>query len=72
MEEKYRQAFIDFHTDWIVSNHSECIFLKVLKECSKHIYALSYTLERILSMSRKGINSFFKMFNLIDIFQYRY
>lgn len=37
MKEKYRQAFIDFHTDWIVSNHSECIFLKVLKECSKHI-----------------------------------
>ena len=47
--------------------HSESIFLKELKECSKRIYeipkfifyALGYALERILSMSRNGINSFF-------------
>ena len=47
--------------------HSENIFLKELKECSKRIYeipkfifyALGYALERILSMSRKGIRSFF-------------
>jgi len=41
--------------------------LKELKECSKRIYeipkfifyALGYAIERILSMSRKGINSLF-------------
>lgn len=47
--------------------HEESIYLKELKECSKRIYeipkfifyALGYAIERILSMSRKGINSFF-------------
>lgn len=49
------------------SAHSESIFLKELKECSKRIYgvpkfifyALGYALERVLSMSQKGINDFF-------------
>ncbi len=49
------------------SVHSESIYLKELKECSKRIYeipkfifyALGYAIERILSMSRKGINSLF-------------
>lgn len=47
--------------------HSESIFLKELKECSKRIYgipkflfyALGYALERVLSMSQKGIGGFF-------------
>ncbi len=49
------------------SVQEDSIFLMELKECSKHIYgipefifyALGYAVERILSMSRKGINSFF-------------
>lgn len=49
------------------SVHEESIFLTELKECSKRIYeipkfifyALGYAIERILSMSRKGINGFF-------------
>ena len=49
------------------SVHSESIYLKELKECSRRIYeipkfifyALGYAIERVLSMSRKGINSFF-------------
>lgn len=48
------------------SAHSESIYLKELKECSRRIYevprfifyALGYAIERVLSMSRKGINSF--------------
>lgn len=48
--------------------HSESIFLKELKECSKRIYevpkfifyALGYAIERVLSMSRTGIQGFFK------------
>lgn len=48
------------------SAHSESIYLKELKKCSKRIYevpkfifyALGYVIERVLSMSRKGINSF--------------
>ena len=48
------------------SAHSESIYLKELKECSKRIYevpkfifyALGYAIERVLSMSRKGINGF--------------
>lgn len=47
--------------------HEESIFLRELKECSKRIYefpqfaffALGYAMERVLSMSRKGINGFF-------------
>ena len=47
--------------------HSESIFLKELKECSRRIYeipkfifyALGYAMERILSMSRNGISGFF-------------
>lgn len=47
--------------------HEESIFLMELKECSKRIYeappfifyALGYAIERILSMSRKGISGFF-------------
>lgn len=50
----------------ISSAHSESIYLKELKECSKRIYevpkfifyALGYAIERVLSMSRKGINGF--------------
>ncbi len=50
------------------SAHSESIYLKELKECSKRIYkvpkfifyALGYAIERILSMSRKGINDFLR------------
>lgn len=50
------------------SAHSESIYLKELKECSKRIYevpkfifyALGYGMERVLSMSRKGINGFLK------------
>ncbi|MCM1425423.1 MAG: transposase [Eubacterium sp.] len=49
------------------SVHAESIFLTELKECSRRIYkmpkfifyALGYAIERVLSMSRKGINSFF-------------
>jgi len=49
------------------SVHEESIFLTELKECSKRIYeipkfifyALGYAIERILSMSRKGIHVFF-------------
>jgi len=49
------------------SAHSESIYLKELKECSKRIYeipkflfyALGYAIERVLSMGRKGINGFF-------------
>ena len=45
---------------------SESIFLRELKECSKRIYeipkfifyALGYAMERVLSMSREGINAF--------------
>ena len=48
------------------SAHSESIYLAELKECSKRIYgvpkfvfyALGYAIQRVLSMSRKGINSF--------------
>ena len=48
------------------SVHEDRIFLMELKECSKRIYeipqfifyALGYAIERVLSMSRKGINSF--------------
>lgn len=47
--------------------HGESIFLMELKECFKRIYevppfifyALGYAIERILSMGRKGISSFF-------------
>ena len=47
--------------------HSESIFLKELKECSRRIYevpkfifyALGYAMERVLSMSRNGISGFF-------------
>ena len=47
------------------SVHNESIYLKELKECSKRIYevpkfifyALGYAIERVLSMSRKRINS---------------
>lgn len=50
----------------ISSARSESIFLRELKECSLRIYgvprflfyALGYALERVLSMSRNGINSF--------------
>lgn len=50
----------------ISSAHSESIYLKELKECSKRIYevpkfifyALGYAIERVLSMSRKGITGF--------------
>lgn len=49
------------------SVHAESIFLAELKECSRRIYeipkfifyALGYAIERVLSMSRKGINGFF-------------
>ena len=49
------------------SVRSESVYLKELKECSKRIYkipkfifyALGYAIERVLSMSRKGINSLF-------------
>lgn len=65
------------------SIHSESIFLKELKECSKRIYkipkfifyALGYALERVLSMSWKGINSFLpkeiksQQMNLFDYFK---
>ncbi len=48
------------------SAHSESIYLKELKECSKHIYevpkfifyTLGYAIERVPSMSREGINNF--------------
>ncbi len=48
------------------SAHRESIYLKELKECSRRIYevpkfifyALGYAMERVLSMSRKGINGF--------------
>ena len=48
------------------SVHEDRVFLMELKECSKRIYeipqfifyALSYAIERVLSMSRKGINDF--------------
>ena len=44
------------------SVHSESIYLKELKECSKRIYEIpkfifyapGYAIERVLSMSRKG------------------
>ncbi len=50
------------------SVHSESIYLKELKECSRRIYeipkfifyALGYAIERVLSMSRKGINGFLR------------
>ena len=46
--------------------HEESIFLAELKECSKRIYempqfifyAIGYAMERVLSMSRSGINRF--------------
>ena len=49
------------------SFHSESIFLKELKECSRRIYeipkfifyALGYVLKSVLSMSRNGISGFF-------------
>lgn len=48
------------------SVHRESIFLEELKECSKRIYevpkfifyALGYTIERVLSMSRTSIGGF--------------
>lgn len=48
------------------SSHRESIFLEELKECSKRIYgvskfifyALGYAIERVLSMSRTGIQGF--------------
>ncbi len=63
--------------------HSESIFLKELKECARRIYeipkfifyALGYALERVLSMSRKGINNFFpkrvksQQLNLFEYFK---
>lgn len=65
------------------SVHSESIYLKELKECSKRIYempkfifyALGYAIERVLSMSRKGINSLFpkkvksQQLNLFEYFK---
>ena len=47
--------------------HSESIFLRELKECSKRIYeipkfiyyALGYALKSVLSMGRNGISGFF-------------
>lgn len=50
------------------SVHKDSIFLMELKECSKRIYevpkfvfyALGYAIERVLSMSRKGIMGFMK------------
>lgn len=50
------------------SVHSESIYLKELKECARRIYevpkfvfyALGYAIERVLSMSRKGINGFLR------------
>lgn len=47
-----------------IAEHIESIYLKELKESSKRIYevpkfifyALGYAIERVLSMSRKGIN----------------
>ena len=47
----------------VSSVHEDSIFLKELKECSKRIYevpkfifyAIGYAIERVLSMSRKGI-----------------
>lgn len=52
----------------ISSVHKDSIFLMELKECSKRIYevprfvfyALGYAIERVLSMSRKGIMGFMK------------
>lgn len=49
------------------SVHAQSIFLMELQECSRRIYevpkfnlyALGYAIERVLSMSRKGITSFF-------------
>lgn len=46
--------------------HKDSVFLMELKECSKRIYdipkfvfyALGYAMERVLSMSRTGINTF--------------
>lgn len=48
------------------SVHKDSVFLMELKECSKRIYdipkfifyALGYAMERVLSMSRTGINTF--------------
>ena len=50
----------------ISSSHRESIFLKELKECSKRIYevpkfifyALGYAINRVLGMSRTGIQGF--------------
>lgn len=67
----------------VSSVHSESIFLKELKECSKRIYeiprfifyALGYALERVLSMNRKRINNFLpkkvksQQMNLFDYFK---
>jgi len=63
--------------------HEDSIFLMELKECSKRIYeipkfifyALGYAIERVLSMSRKGINGFYtkkvksKQLNLFEHFK---
>ena len=61
------------------SVHSESIFLKELKECSKRIYEVPkfifYALESVLSMSRNGISVFFpkkvksQQLNLFEYFK---
>ncbi len=65
------------------SVHSESICLKELEECSGRIYeipkfifyALGYAIERVLSMSRKGIKDFLpkkvksQQLNLFDHFK---
>ncbi len=65
------------------SAHSESIYLKELKECSRRIYevpkfifyALGYAVKRVLSMSRKGIKDFLpkkvksQQLNLFDHFK---
>lgn len=65
------------------SSHKDSVFLMELKVCSKRIYeipkfvlyALSYAMERVLSMSKTGISAFIpikvksQQLNLFDYFK---
>jgi len=64
---KITKGYLTIKASVLSSAHTESIFLRKLEECSRRIYgipkfifyALGYAIERVLSMSRKGINSFF-------------
>ena len=65
--QRFRLPLVTGYIGLTSSVHSEGIFLKELKECSRRIYeipkfifyVLGYALKSVLSMIRNGISSFF-------------